>query len=89
MPSSNFAEYHVLDLVGLANQEVIKYHDRRQLRDYVELVRPEYLLTSPDWDVFFLHLGTADNPEQYELVKTCAGGNIRQQPYLLYRVHYQ
>jgi hypothetical protein len=84
-----FADYHVLDLVGLANEDVVPYHEDRRLRDYVELVQPEYLLIFPDWDVFFLHLGTADNPQQYELVKTYEGGNVRQQPYLLYRVHYQ
>jgi hypothetical protein len=84
-----FADYEVLDLVGLANEDVIKYHEHRRLREYIDLVQPEYLLIFPDWDVFFLHLGTADNPKKYELVKTYEGGNIRKQPYLLYRVHYQ
>ena len=84
-----FADYHVLDLVGLANEDVIKYHEDRNLRDYVELVQPEYLLIFPDWDLFFLHLDAANHPEQYELVKTYEGGGIRKQPYMLYRVHYQ
>ena len=83
-----FADYHVLDLVGLANEEVIQYHDQRRLSEYIESAQPEYLLIFPDWDVFFLHLDTEDNPEKYELVKTYEGGNIRQQSYQLFRVNY-
>ncbi len=79
----------MLDLVGLANEDVIKYHKDRDVTDYIDLVQPQYILIFPDWDMFFLHFDAVDHPEKFELVKTYKGGNIRKQPYMLYRVHYE
>jgi 4-amino-4-deoxy-L-arabinose transferase-like glycosyltransferase len=84
-----FADYKVLDLVGLANEDVIAYHDNHRLSEYIELARPDYLLIFPDWDLFFLHLDAENNADQYELVKTYEGGGIRKQSYMLYRVNYE
>ena len=83
-----FADYKVIDLVGLANEDVIPYHKGRHIVDYIDKVKPDYLLIFPDWDLYFLHLDAKDHPEKYELIKTYEGGQIRQQPYVLYRVHY-
>lgn len=83
-----FAEYPVIDLVGLVNEEVVEYHEGRRLNEYVEQVRPDYLLIFPDWDVYFLRLGTLSNPERYELIKEYEGGPIRRQVYQLFRVHW-
>jgi hypothetical protein len=84
-----FAHYKVLDLVGLANEDVIPYHNGRHVVDYIDKVKPDYLLIFPDWDTFFLHLDAKDHPEKYEFVKSYGGGPTRQDPYILYRVHYQ
>jgi hypothetical protein len=83
-----FADYHVLDLVGLVNEDAIRYHDKRQLRDYIELMRPDYVLIFGEWDRDYLHLDAPEHPEQYELVKEYPGGVVRWQTYLLYRMHY-
>src|SRR5690606_12729194 len=54
-----YADYGVIDLVGLVNPETVKYHHDRSLAEYVDRVRPDYLLTFPSWDTYFLHLGAA------------------------------
>ena len=83
-----FADYHVLDLVGLVNPDVVKFHDGRHVSDYINAVRPDYLLIFPSWDADFLHIYPGDHPEQFELVKVYPGRNIRPDPYLLYRIKY-
>ncbi len=83
-----FANYRVLDLVGLANPDVIRYHDGNRVSTYIDRVRPDYVLIFPEWDYSYLHLFADDHPEKYELVKVYPGRNIRRQPYVLYRVHY-
>jgi arabinofuranosyltransferase len=83
-----FAKYRVLDLVGLVNPEVVRFHAGRRIDRYIQVARPDYLLIFPDWDYEYLHLHPGDHPEMYELVKVYPGRNIRPQPYLLYRVHY-
>ncbi|HEX5368590.1 MAG TPA: hypothetical protein VFY10_04170, partial [Dehalococcoidia bacterium] len=83
-----FADYKVLDLVGLENADVIKYDDNRTLAAYIEQQKPDYLLIFPDWDVYFLHLDTANQPDRYELIKQYPGGAVRPQTYLLFKVHY-
>ncbi len=82
-----FAHYGILDLVGLVNPKVIPFHDDRRLRQYVEAAHPDYLLVFPDWDAEFLHIFPGNNPRRYELLKIYHGGDLRQSPYLLYRVH--
>jgi hypothetical protein len=72
----------------LRRQEVIKYHNERRRREYVELVRPHYLLVFPDWETSLLQLGIADNPQRYELVSTYEGGTVQPHDYQLFRVHY-
>jgi hypothetical protein len=84
-----FADYHVLDLVGLVNDEVIAYHEHRQVGDYLNLRQPQFLLIFDEWDRAYLHLDAADHPERYELVKTYPGGAVHFQTYRLYRVHYE
>jgi hypothetical protein len=81
-----YADYEVLDLVGLVNPDVIAYHDGRRVSAYIEAVRPDYLLIFPRWDVDYLHIFPAEHPDRYEFVKVYPGRNIRPEPYLLYRV---
>jgi hypothetical protein len=81
-----FADFHVLDMVGLVNPDVIPYHENRDFATYFNKVEPDYLLTFPDWDLFFFHLFPQDHPERFELVKVYEGGPVRNQPYVLYRV---
>jgi hypothetical protein len=83
-----YAEYHVLDLVGLVNPDVIPFHKKREVAKYVDSVRPDYLLTFPEWDYFFLRIHPGDNPQKYELIKVYPGGNIRLSSYVLYRIHH-
>jgi hypothetical protein len=83
-----FSDYKVIDLVGLVNPDALEYHNGRRLAEYLDEVRPEYVLAFPDWDVYFLHFYAADNPDKFEVVKTYPGGTYRIQPYVLYRVHY-
>jgi hypothetical protein len=82
-----YANYHVLDLVGLVNPEVIHYHEGRRIRDYLEIARPNYILMFPEWDINFLELFPANDPK-YELVKVYPGGSVRFAPYYLYRIHW-
>lgn len=82
-----FADFEVLDMVGLVNDEVIPYHEDRDFITYFNQVDPDYLLTFPDWDLFFFRLFPQDHPERFELVKVYEGGPVRgHQPYVLYRV---
>jgi hypothetical protein len=81
-----FAEFEVIDMVGLVNDEVVPYHDDRDFVTYFNQVEPDYLLTFPDWDLFFFRLFPQDHPERFELVKVYEGGPVRNQPYVLYRV---
>ncbi len=85
---SYFANYKVLDLVGLVNPDVVKFHDGRRVSEYIDAVRPQYLLIFPYWDLQFLHLDPAAHPDRYELVKVYPGRNIRPDPYVLYRIKY-
>ena len=83
------ADFHVLDMVGLVNPDVIPYHKDRNFVTYFNQVEPDYLLTFPDWDLYFFHLFPQDHPERFQLVKTYEGGPVRNQPYVLYRVIHQ
>jgi hypothetical protein len=84
-----YAEFKVLDLVGLVNPDVIPFHDKRTVLRYIEGARPDYLLIFPEWDADFLHIYPGDAPRNFELVKVYPGGHVRQlQPYVLYRIHY-
>jgi hypothetical protein len=83
-----FADYEIIDLVGLVNPEALEYHNGRRLAEYLDEAQPEYILIFPDWDIYFLHFYAADNPDKFELVKTYPGGYFRVQPYLLYSVTY-
>jgi hypothetical protein len=80
------ADFKVLDMVGLVNDDVVPYHEDRDFATYFNQVEPDYLLTFPDWDRFFFHLFPQDHPERFELVKVYEGGPVRNQPYVLYRV---
>ena len=76
-----FARYHVLDLVGLVNPEVVRFHSGRHLDRYIEAMYLEALAMRR-------RLYPGDHPDMYELVKVYPGRNIRKEPYLLYRAHY-
>ena len=80
------ADFKVIDMVGLVNDEVIPYHENRNFAAYFNKVEPDYLLTFPDWDLYFFHLFPQDHPERFQLVKVYEGGPVRNQPYVLYRV---
>ncbi len=83
-----YANFKVLDLVGLVNPDVIKFHNGRHVTEYIDATRPDYLLIFPSWDVDLLHIFPGEHPDRYELVKTYPGRNIRPDPYLLYKITY-
>ncbi len=82
-----YADYQVLDLVGLVNPAVLPYQDERRVKEYLELAQPDYLLIFPDWDYFFLHIFPGDDP-RFELVKEYPGRQVRLLPYLLYKINW-
>jgi len=81
-----FGRFQVLDTVGLVNPDVTPYHKGRRFPVYFETVHADYLLTFPDWDLFFFGLDPDNHPERFQFVKEYPGGPIRQSPYRLYRV---
>jgi hypothetical protein len=83
-----FADFKVLDLVGLVNPDVVPYHEERRVALYLNVARPDYLLVFPSWDFEFLHVYPGQHPDRFELVKAYPGRNIRPDPYLLYRIRY-
>jgi hypothetical protein len=83
-----YADYEVLDLVGLVNPDVVPYHKGREVALYLNVARPDYLLIFPEWDADFLHIFPANDPARYELVKAYPGRNVRPLTYLLYRIRY-
>jgi hypothetical protein len=85
---SFFAEYRVMDLVGLVNPNVVPYHEERNLMAYLERVRPDYLLTLPNWDRDYLHI-YPEGDGRFELVATFPGRDFRPEPYLLYRITWE
>jgi hypothetical protein len=82
---SYYADFKVIDLVGLANPEVVEYHDGRRLQEYIELEQPDYLLIFDQWDIWFLGLFAADRPNRFELVKVYP---TLPSNFSLYRVSY-
>jgi hypothetical protein len=82
-----FANYEVLDLVGLVNPAVLPYQEDRRVKEYLEMARPDYILLFAEWDFFFLHIFPGDDA-RFTLVKEYPGGPIRQTPYLLYKVNW-
>lgn len=81
-----FSQRDVIDLVGLVNPEVIDFHVGRQLREYVDDVRPGYIVVLDLWEDLFLRIGLADNPELFEPVRVFPGG--RDGPFTVYLTHY-
>jgi hypothetical protein len=81
-----FGNFHVLDMVGLVNDEVIPYHENRTFPRYFDVVGADYLLVFPEWDLWFFGLHPDQHPERFQLVKSYPGGPIRVSPYVLYRV---
>jgi hypothetical protein len=82
-----YADYEIVDLVGLVNPKVVPYNQDRALNTYIDGVRPDYLLTFPEWDSWFLWLGAGDRPANFELVKRYEH-SLDTSPYYLYRIHY-
>jgi hypothetical protein len=83
-----YGDFKVLDLVGLVNPDVVPFHKEREVRKYVEEVKPDYLLIFPEWDFYFLRIDPGGHPERYELLKVYPGRGVRILPYLLYRATY-
>jgi hypothetical protein len=81
-----FGKFHVLDMVGLVNDEVIPYHENRTFPRYFDVVGADYLLVFPEWDTWFFGLHPDQHPERFQFVKSYPGGPIRVSPYVLYRV---
>jgi hypothetical protein len=79
-----YSDREIIDLVGLVNPEVVDYHDGRRLSEYVERVKPDFVLLFPSWEFNFLHLGL--HPYIYEPICGFPGVN---EPYILYRTHYE
>ncbi|MGB2695132.1 MAG: hypothetical protein WBD55_08085 [Dehalococcoidia bacterium] len=80
-----FPDRSVIDLVGLVNPDVVKYNNDRNLREYVDRVRPDFIVVFLSWERNFLHLGLADDPQLFELVIPPDGtGN-----FMVYRTHYE
>jgi len=82
-----YAEYEVLDLVGLVNPDVLKYQDGHRVKEYLELTKPDYLLIFPEWDYYFLHIYPGDD-QRFEFLREFPGGNVRLSPYVLYRINW-
>ena len=81
-----FGKFQILDMVGLVNPDVIPYHEYRTFPLYFDAVGADYLLTFPEWDLWFFGLHPDQHPERFQLVKSYPGGPIRVSPYVLYRV---
>ena len=81
-----FSQRDVIDLVGLVNPDVVDFHDGRQLREYVEIVQPGYIVVLDSWEDLFLSIGLADSPELFEPVRVFPGG--RDGPFTVYRTQY-
>jgi arabinofuranosyltransferase len=81
-----FTEREVIDLVGLVDPEVVDYHDGRRLREYVERVRPDYIVVFPSWEDRYLYIGLRDDPERYEQV--AAFEQPGREPFVVYRARY-
>ncbi len=77
----------IVDLVGLINPDVTKYHAVRGLARYVAQERPDYVLLLESWEPRFLKLCAADS-QRYELVATFPGNESDPTPLLLYRYMY-
>jgi len=82
-----YAEYEVMDLVGLVNPDVQPFQEGRRVKEYVELTRPDYLLIFPDWDFYYLHIYPGEDA-RFELIRQYPGNVIRELPYLLYRISW-
>ena len=83
-----FADYQILDIVGLVNPKVIPYHEGRRLKKYIEGAHADYLLTFPDWDLYYIQAFAEEDPD-YTLIKRYDGGPGRYYtPYLLYKISY-
>ncbi len=82
-----YANYQVLDMVGLVNPAVLPYQKDRRVKEYLEMARPDYILIFPDWDFYFLHIYPGEDP-RFTLVKEYPGGLVRLSPYLLYKVNW-
>jgi hypothetical protein len=81
-----FGKFQILDMVGLVNADVIPFHENRAFPLYFDAVGADYLLTFPEWDLWFFGLHPDQHPERFQLVKSYPGGPIRVSPYVLYRV---
>jgi hypothetical protein len=80
-----YSERRVIDLVGLVNPKVVKYHEGRHLRDYVDQVKPSYIVVFPTWEESFLKLGLKDDPQLFEEVGSFAREG---EPLVVYKTHY-
>ena len=82
-----YADYQVIDLVGLVNPMVLEYQEDRRVKEYLELAQPDYLLIFPEWDFHLLRIFPGEDP-RFTLVREFAGGAIRTEPYLLYEINW-
>ena len=80
-----YSERKVIDLVGLVDPDVIAYHDGRRLREYVDQVRPAYIVVFPTWEDRYLRLGLREDPA-FEEVRVFSGG---VEPFIVYKTHYE
>ncbi len=80
-----YAHREVIDLVGLVNPDAVDYHDGRRLREYVDRVKPDYIVVFPSWEDRYLRLGLREDPARYEEVRVFDGG---VEPFIVYRTHY-
>ncbi len=82
-----YSQHKVIDLVGLVNPDVISYHSGRRVRQYVDSVRPDYIVVFPSWEQNFLHIGLQDNPQLFEQVRSFGWWGV--EPFVVYKTHYQ
>jgi len=80
-----FSEREVIDLVGLVNPDAVDYHEGRRLREYVDRVRPNYIVILDSWWPL-LQLGLEDDPETFEELFVSQTG--RDGLFKVYRTHY-
>ncbi len=55
-----YSKRKLVDMVGLVNHEVMAFHRRRTVFDYLAQKRPDYVVMFPSWDEHFLNISLSD-----------------------------
>ncbi len=80
-----YSEREVVDLVGLIDPDAVDFHEDRRLREYIDELRPSYIVAFPSWEDRYLRLGLRDDP-LFERVEVFEGEFV--EPFVVYKTHY-